>query len=74
LTTGRDADAAAQEADLRLTLRLSEARDLRLVLPWLLHALADRPTQPKLTERRRKAREALEKLLSALSAQLDKVE
>jgi hypothetical protein len=55
-------------------LGLSEAQDLRVVLPWLLHALAERPTQPKLTERRRKAREALESLLSALATQLDKAE
>jgi hypothetical protein len=53
---------------------LSEAQDLRVVLPGLLQALAERPAQPKQTERRRKARGALEKLLSALSTQLDKVE
>ena len=74
LTTSRNADAAAQQADIQVTLGLSEAQDLRVVLPWLLHALADRPTQPKLTERRRKAREAFEKLLRALSSQLDKAE
>lgn len=74
LTSPRDADTAVQQADINLTLGLSEAQDLRVVLPWLLHALAERPTQPKLTERRRKAREVLERLLSALSTQLDKAE
>ena len=74
LTSPRDADTAVQQADISLTLGLSEAQDLRVVLPWLLHALADRPAQPKLTERRRKAREVLERLLSALSTQLDKAE
>jgi hypothetical protein len=71
LITPRDADAGAEQADVQLSIGLSEAQDLRVVLPWLLHALADRPAQPQLTERRRKAREALEKLLSALSRQLD---
>jgi hypothetical protein len=74
LTTPRDADAGAVQADIQLTMGLSEAQDLRVVLPWLLHALADRPAQPQLAERRRKAREALKKLLSALSSQLDKAE
>jgi hypothetical protein len=74
LTTLGDADAAAQQTNIQLTLGLSEAQDLRVVLPWLLHALAERPTQPKLTERRRQAREALERLLRALSTQLDKAE
>jgi hypothetical protein len=74
LTTPRDGDAAADQADIQLVLGLSEAQDLRVVLPWLLHALADRPTQPRLTERRRKARESLEKLLSAVTTQLDKAE
>jgi hypothetical protein len=74
LTTPQDADAPVQQTEIQLTLGLSEAQDLRVVLPWLLHALAERPTQPKLTERRRKAREALESLLSALSTQLDKAE
>ena len=73
-STPRDADTAAEQANIQLTLGLSEAQDLRVVLPWLLHALAERPTQPKLTERRRKAREVLERLLSALSTQLDKAE
>ena len=74
LTTPQSADATAQQTEIQLRLGLSEAQDLRVVLPWLLHALAERPTQPKLTERRRKAREALESLLSALATQLDKVE
>jgi len=74
LTTPANADAAAQQPEIQLSLRLSEAHDLGVVLPWLLHALADRPAQPRLAERRRKAREALEKLLSALSSQLEKAE
>jgi hypothetical protein len=74
LTTPRDANSEARQTDVQLTLGLSEAEELRVVLPWLLHALAERPMQPKLTERRRKAREALEKLSSALSGQLDKAD
>jgi hypothetical protein len=70
LSTSGNADVA-QRDNVQLTLGLAEAQDLVVVLPWLLHALADRPAQPKLKERRRIAREALERLLSALSSQLD---
>jgi hypothetical protein len=74
LTRPQDADARAERAEIQLNLAVSDAQDLRVVLPWLLQALADRPTQPKLSERRRMARVALQKLLSAVSSQLDKAE
>ena len=67
-------DGEAEHTDIQLTLRLADAERLRVVLPWLVHALADRPAQPRHTERRRKARAALEDLLSTLSSELDKGE
>ena len=61
--------------DIQLTLSLPEAERLRITLPWLLHALADRPTTaPQQRERRHKAHAALEYLLSALSSHLQQVE
>jgi hypothetical protein len=61
----------AQHAEIQLTLSWADAERLRLTVPWLLRALADRPTAPpRQRERRRKASTALESLLTALSAQL----
>ena len=76
LTTSGETGAGVQPEEVQLTMSLSEAQDLRTVLPWLLHALAERPTRPRLMERRRMAREALERLQSALSefSQLDSSE
>lgn len=60
----------AQRADIQLTLTGDEARSLRSTVPWLLQALADRPTATaRQRERRHRARTALESLLSALSNQ-----
>ena len=65
----------AQRADIQLTLSWREADRLRITLPSLLRALADRPTaSQKQRERRRKAHTALEGLLAALSSQLQQVE
>jgi len=65
----------AQERHIQLTLSWSEADRLRATLPWLLHALADRPTAPpQQRERRRTAHAALERLLSAVCSQLQPVE
>ena len=62
----------AQHPDVQLTLNWHEAQQLRVVLPWLLHALAvDRPSGPeRLRDRRRKAHTILERLQSVLSSQL----
>jgi hypothetical protein len=60
----------AQHTEVQLTLSWADAERLREAVPWVLHALADRPTAPpRMRERRRKAYAALESLLSALSAQ-----
>jgi hypothetical protein len=68
-------DTGAQQSDVQLTLSESEAEQLRLTLPWLLRALADRPTATAVQrDRRRRAHAALERLLSALSNQLQPVE
>jgi hypothetical protein len=60
-----------QHTDIQLTLSWADAERLRTTVPWLLRALADRPTTPpRMRERRLKAYTALESLLTALSAQL----
>jgi hypothetical protein len=60
-----------QHTEIQLTLSWADAERLRMTVPWVLHALADRPTAPpRMRERRRKAYAALETLLNALSAQL----
>jgi hypothetical protein len=57
-------------AEIQLTLSWADAERLRLTVPWVLRALADRPTAlARVRERRRTAYTALESLLSALSAQ-----
>ena len=67
-TTPDDADV--QPTEVQLTLSWADAERLRTTVPWLLRALADRPTTPpRMRERRRKASTALESLLNALSAQ-----
>ncbi len=64
-----------QHTDIQLTLSWADAERLRMTVPWLLRALADRPTAPpRMRERRRKAYTALESVLSALSDQLPPVE
>lgn len=65
----------ALQRHIQLTLSWPEADQLRVTLPWLLHALADRPTAPpQQRERRRKAHAALESLLSAVRSQLQLAE
>lgn len=65
----------AQRPDIELTLSWEEAERLRITLPWVLHALADRPTAPPpQRERRRKAYTILERLQTVLSGQLQRVE
>ena len=65
----------AQHSDVQLTLSWQEAEDLRLTLPRLLQALADRPTAPpRQRERRRKAHSILERLQVILSSQLQSAE
>ena len=60
-----------QHTEIQLTLSWAEAERLRLTVPWVLRALADRPTTPpRMRERRYKAYTALDSLLTALSAQL----
>ena len=64
-----------QHSDVQLTLSWQEAEDLRLTLPRLLQALADRPTAPpRQRERRRKAHTILERLQVILSSQLQEAE
>ena len=61
--------------EIQLTLSWADAERLRMTVPWVLRALADRPTaQPRMRERRREAYTALESLLTALSAQLEPAE
>ena len=65
----------APDAVVQLTLSSAEAHQLRTVVPWLLRALADRPTIPaRQLERRRKATVALEALRRALSSQAQRAE
>ena len=65
----------AQHSDVQLTLSWQEAEDLRLTLPRLLQALADRPTAPpRQRERRRKAHTILERLQVILSSQFQQAE
>ena len=60
---------------VQFTLSRAEAEQLRVMLPWLLRALAERPTTPaSQRERRRNASAALERLLTALSGQVQQVE
>jgi hypothetical protein len=68
-------DTDVQHTDVQLTLSWADAERLRVTVPWVLRALADRPTAPpRMRERRRKAYTALESLLTALSAQLQPAE
>jgi hypothetical protein len=65
----------AQHSDVQLTLSWQEAEHLRITLPWLLHALADRPTAPPpQRERRRKTHAILERLQIILSNQMQQAE
>lgn len=65
----------AQHSDVQLTFSRQEAEDLRITLPRLLQALADRPTAPpRQRERRRKAHTILERLQVILSSQLQEAE
>ena len=60
----------AQHSNVQLTLSWQEAEDLRITLPPLLQALADRPTAPpRQRDRRRKAHTILERLQVILSSQ-----
>jgi hypothetical protein len=62
-------NADVQHAEIQVTLSWADAERLRMTVPWVLRALADRPTTPpRMRERRRKAYTALESLLDALSA------
>ena len=60
---------------MQLTLSWIEAEHLRVTLPWMLQALADRPTAPeRMRERRRKAHTILERLQTVLSGQLQQAQ
>ena len=73
VTTSENTDAAYPA--VQLTLSSAEAHQLRTTVPWLLRALADRPTTPpRQLERRRKAAAALEALQRALAVQAQQVE
>ena len=64
-------ETEAQHSEIQLTLSWADAERLRMTVPWVLHALAERPTTPpRVRERRRKAYTALQSLMTALSAQL----
>ncbi|MBV9894629.1 MAG: hypothetical protein JO020_10700 [Chloroflexi bacterium] len=64
-----------QHPDVQLTLSWIEAEHLRVTLPWMLQALADRPTAPeRMRERRRKAHTILERLQTVLSGQLQQAQ
>ena len=66
---------AAEHGEVQLTLSGADAERLRITVPWLLRALADRPSaNPRMRERRRKASTALEGLLTALYAQVGPAE
>lgn len=65
----------ARPTAVQFTLSWAEAEQLRVMLPWLLRALAERPTTPaSQRERRRNASAALERLLTALSDQVQQAE
>jgi hypothetical protein len=65
----------AQQTDIQLSLSQSDAEQLRVTLPWLLHALAARPTvPPRQRERRRTAHTILGRLQAVLSGQLPEAE
>ena len=71
----RPENTNAQHSGVQLTLSWQEAEDLRLTLPRLLQALADRATAPpRQRERRRKAHTILERLQVILSSQLQQAE
>lgn len=73
ITTSENTDA--QHPDVQLTLSWEEAEHLRITLPWLLQALADRPTAPpRQRERRRRTHTILERLQIVLSGQLQEAE
>jgi hypothetical protein len=75
LVTAPDNSDAQQHTEIQLTLSWADAERLRTTVPWVLRALADRPTAPpRMRERRRKAYTALEGLLTALSDQLPTAE
>ena len=75
LSTSDNTDAQRQRTDIQLTLSVPEAERLRIALPWLVRALADKPNSPpRLQERREHARTALESLLAALTHQLQEAE
>ena len=64
-----------QHAEIQVTLSWADAERLRMTVPWVLRALADRPEAPaRMRERRRKAYAALEGLLTALSEKLPPAE
>jgi len=68
VTSSENTDAAT--TDVQLTLSRPEAERLRVILPSLLRALADRPTAtPRQREWRRKVSEVLDSLQTALSSQ-----
>ena len=74
LVTAPD-NSDAQHTDIQLTLSWADAERLRVTVPWVLRALADRPTAPpRMRERRRKAYTALESLLTALSSEVGPAE
>ena len=69
VTTSEHTDAP--RTAVQLTLSWAEAEQLRTTLPWLLRALAERPTTPaSQRERRRNASAVLERLLTALTGQV----
>ena len=64
-----------QQRDVELTLCWSEAEQLRTALPWLLHALEDRPTATtQQRARRRKIYAILERLQAVLSDQQERTQ
>ena len=65
----------AQQTDIQLSLSRPDAEELGVTLPWLLHALDDRPTvPPRQRERRRKAHTILERFQAVLSSRLQEAE
>ena len=65
----------APPATMQLMLTWAEAGQLRTTLPWLLRALAERPTTPaSQRERRRRASAALERLLTALGGEVQQTD
>ena len=64
-----------QHSAVHLTLSSEEAEDLRIMLPWLLQALTDRPMTPaRQPERRCNAHTILERLQTIQSSQLQQAE